>query len=170
MDRLLSSEIDRFLDNSDLSSDEEVDSDEEYLDRCIVYQMLLENSDVIDGTPVDVLGDGNEGLRIGLSDSDEESVEHLDIEQIRPEDDDIDDQVMPLQLPPAIIIDRIDDIIEQVVRGELGLALEDPYKWECKPNEPNNIVFSGQNVGINIPNPDQLLNELNVFEKLSIKH
>ncbi|KAG8267643.1 General transcription factor IIH subunit 3 [Homalodisca vitripennis] len=68
------------------------------------------------------------------------------------------------------INNNLDDIIENVAVGSLGLEapndyldLAEPYIWEDESNEPFNILFCSPNVGVNIENPEELESEIDCF-------
>lgn len=145
---LRSSEIDKFLDNCELSSSEsEEESDE--LDRATLDHLFTVDNLFDDDDEIDLPTSGSTGNSSRPSSL---------VETLTSQNDEIE-----LPVDNVIEHDSVRDIIEQVVRGEIGLSLESPFVWEGGPNEPYNIVFSGKDVGINIPNKEELLTELDVF-------
>lgn len=47
----------------------------------------------------------------------------------------------------------------------IGHSRESHLLWKNDPNEPKNIIFSGQNVGVNIPNINDFHCELQFFNE-----
>lgn len=111
-DGLHSSEIDRFIDNSELLSDS--DSDNESLDRVTIEQLR------------DIDGDGLE------DEFDSPSVRVVDNELDIGNDvsDDVLNNSESSNEPMDIGLDNIDEIIDQVVRGDIRISLDRPFSWE----------------------------------------